>query len=268
MRVGHGLLRREGFRRNDEQRLARVQAPQHRRDVVAVDVADEVELQPRRHERRQRTQRHARPEIGAADADVHDMPDAAAGAHVFGEGQRPVEHIVNLVAEGRRTARGPQCRVQHRPSLGHVDRFAGEHGVALGLDAALAGQLDEQPPRSFVPQILRQVGEHFRCLDTEAIEAPADRERKHRASPACDRAPRSGRATQPMPSCDRSAWTPRHPGRTGSSSPHDAAKPRPAPLPAHFSTTWVARSRNRGGNDSPRSRAARALRTSSKRVGS
>ena len=43
------------------------------------------------------------------------------------------------------TPRGrPQRHVHHRPVLGGVDVLAGEHGVATGLDATLAGQLEQR----------------------------------------------------------------------------------------------------------------------------
>ena len=84
-----------------------------RRDVVAVDVADEVQRQAAVGEGVERQHRHLRPEVAAADADVDDMADATGGdvAHPLGVGQHGVEHAMHLVAEQalRRAARAARC---------------------------------------------------------------------------------------------------------------------------------------------------------------
>ncbi len=159
-RVGHRLLRREGFGGDDEERLLRTQAPQHARQVVAVDIADEVHRELRMHEGFERHHRHLRPEIAAADADVDDVADAAGRgvAHALDIRQHRVEHAVHLVGERSAAARRAQRGMQHGAAFGGVDGRAGEHRVALRLDAALARQVVQEVQRGGVDQVLRQVG--------------------------------------------------------------------------------------------------------------
>ena len=93
-------------------------------------------------ERAQCLVRHRRTEVGAADADVDDVPDAPAGvagplARTDPSGERG--HLVQDRVHGRhdvlavdldhRVARRAQRGVQHRPVLGDVDLLAAEHGV-------------------------------------------------------------------------------------------------------------------------------------------
>ncbi|MBK6865518.1 MAG: hypothetical protein IPG91_19405, partial [Ideonella sp.] len=130
-------------RRRPESQLA-----QHGRDVVAVDVGDEVHCEAGLRKRVQRRHGHLCTEVAAADADVDDMPDAARGtvAHAFGEGEHCIEHCMHLgrdrVAHDRRRA---QRGVQHRTAFGQVDRVAAQHRVAAARDIAFARQIGEPP---------------------------------------------------------------------------------------------------------------------------
>jgi hypothetical protein len=88
-------------------------------DVVAVDVRDEVHREARIGERRQRRDRHLRPEVAAADADVDDVaerPRRVAGArpHRLGEGEHRLAPGVHLVGERRRARRRAQGRCAAR----------------------------------------------------------------------------------------------------------------------------------------------------------
>ncbi len=153
------------------------EALQHARQLMAVDVRDEVEALARRGELGQRQHRHLRAEVGAADTDVDHVGDRVVGAHLLGIGQHRVErgvHFPQLVRglpAGRRVGRRAQQRVQHGAVFGVVDVLAGEHGVAVSLEAALAGQLEQQLFGARVDQVLRQVGEDIRRLLAEAGEA-------------------------------------------------------------------------------------------------
>ncbi len=99
------------------------------------------------------------------------MPLAAVSRTLSRIGQHAVEHLVHLVAEGPLPARRAQRGVQHRPAFGDVDRLAGEHGIAPGLQAAFARQLEQQAQREHVDAVLGQVGEHLGRLDAEAGKA-------------------------------------------------------------------------------------------------
>ena len=79
---------------------------------------------------------------------------------------------MHVVAVQARAARCAQRRVQHGPALGGVDGLAGEHGVALRFQAALARQVEQEVLRRGVDQVLGQVGEDLGRLQAEGIESP------------------------------------------------------------------------------------------------
>jgi hypothetical protein len=144
---------------------------------MAVDVRDEVKALARRGEFGERQHRHLRAEVGAADADVDHVGDRVVAAHLLGIGQHRVErfmHLAQLVGRlaDLRIGGGAQQRVQHGAVFGVVDVLAREHRVAVRLEAALAGQREQQLFGARVDQVLGQVGEHMRRLLAEALEAP------------------------------------------------------------------------------------------------
>jgi hypothetical protein len=55
--------------------------------------------------------------------------------------------------------------VQHGAAFGAVDGVAAQQGVAPGLDAALARQLEQELQRRRVEQVLAQVGKDFGRLE-------------------------------------------------------------------------------------------------------
>ena len=98
----------------------------------------------------QRVVHHHRAQIRAADADVDDGLDALTGragplaaAQPVGEVAHPVQHLVHvgddvLAVDGQLgAARQPQRGVQHGAVLRGVDVHAGEHRVAVLLEAAV-----------------------------------------------------------------------------------------------------------------------------------
>ena len=130
---------------------------QRRIDVVAVDVGDEMHAQARMRKTAQRAAHHLRAQVGAADADVDDVGDRLAGmaepfavAHGVGEGLDAGQHGMHVVTDilaidvQCAAARRAQGGVQHGAVFGHIDFFAGEHGIALRFDAALARQMRTQ----------------------------------------------------------------------------------------------------------------------------
>jgi hypothetical protein len=113
---------------------------------------------------------HLRTEVGAADADVHDVADRlarvaqpGAGADAVGEGGHPVEHGVHIghdivaVDLDALALRCPQGDVQHRAVLGDVDVLAAEHRVDAVPQPALLGQRDEEAHRLVGHPVLRVV---------------------------------------------------------------------------------------------------------------
>ncbi len=93
-----------------------------------------MRVQPRLREMLQSMHDHLRPEIRAADTDVHHMADPLAGV----TGPRAVAHLVrerghlgffgaDFLLKGRVVSGGTQGRMQYRAMLRHVDDIAGEH---------------------------------------------------------------------------------------------------------------------------------------------
>ena len=142
MGVGHRLQRREGFRRDDEQRLRRIEVVDGLREVGAIDVRHEAERHGAVAVMLEGLVGHHRPEVGAADADVDDVADALAGvalpgaaADAVAEVRHLVEHGVDLghhvlaVDDDRCAARRAQGHVQDGAVFRDVDLVAPEHGV-------------------------------------------------------------------------------------------------------------------------------------------
>ena len=155
--VGHGLERREGFRRNDEQRLPGIEVARRFDEIGPIDVRHE----PERHRALaivlQRLVSHNRAEIGAADADIDDVPDAlarmalpVAAPHAVDESAHAIEDRMNLrddvfaVDDDRGSPRRAQRDMQHGAALGNVDLLAAKHRVDALAQARLLGELDEQ----------------------------------------------------------------------------------------------------------------------------
>jgi hypothetical protein len=84
--VAQGLGRAEGLGGDDEQGARGLQRRQHGGQLVAVHVGDEVQARPVHVAAgAQRLHHHARPQIGAADADVHHVGDAGIRPHGLGQ---------------------------------------------------------------------------------------------------------------------------------------------------------------------------------------
>ncbi len=139
-------------------------------DVGTVDVGDEVQREPRMREGAKRRRYHRRPEIGAADANVHDIGERHAGAacdpsvaQPLGEVRagRPhranVRHNVVAVDQHRVPREVAQRRVQNRPVLGRVDRRACEHRIASLLPRRRSRQVGEQRQRVAGDAVLRVI---------------------------------------------------------------------------------------------------------------
>ena len=179
--VAQGLLGGEGLGHHDEQRRLRIDPVQHVGQRCAVHVGHEVHRQALVANRAQRFADHLRPEVGAADADVHDVGDRlaavalpAAAAHPVGEAAHLVEHVAHprhhvLAADqDGLVAACAQRPVQHRAVLGDVHRRAGEHLVARLLQPAGTGQGHQRIHRGGGDAVLGIVEEYPGGLDGEA----------------------------------------------------------------------------------------------------
>ena len=127
---------------------------------------------------------HRRAQVRAADADVDHVADRFAGiaapaplAHRCGEladalaYRRHGRHHVLAIDLEARARRRAQRHMQHRAAFGIVDRHAGEHLVAGGLEPALTRQRKQQLERPGVDAVLRIVEGQARGGEREALEA-------------------------------------------------------------------------------------------------
>ena len=175
-RVGEGLERAERLRAHDEEGLLGIEPAHRLPEVVAVDVAHEPELEVALREGAQRVVGHGRAEVGAADADVHDVADAlpvcpvhAPGAHAVGEVGHPAEdgvHVgddVDAVDLDARPFGSAQRDVEHGAVLGDVDVLAREHRVDAIAQPGPLGEREQQRHRLVGDQVLRVV-------DVEAVD--------------------------------------------------------------------------------------------------
>src|SRR5262249_58522038 len=90
MRVGHRLERCEGLRRDDEQRLRRIEIACRLDEIAAIDIGDEAKGHRTIAVVFECLVGHDWPEVGATDTDVDDVADSLAGelftlpsAHAF-----------------------------------------------------------------------------------------------------------------------------------------------------------------------------------------
>src|SRR3954463_12461704 len=101
--VGHGLERGECFGRDDEQRLGGIEILNSLGEVGAIDVRNEAEGEIALGVMLERLIGHDGTEVGAADADVHDIADAlscvtlpVAAANTIREGSHAVEYGMHI----------------------------------------------------------------------------------------------------------------------------------------------------------------------------
>ncbi len=168
--VDHGLEGGEGLRGDDEERCLRADPLEHRRQVIAVEIGDEMHRDVRPPIGLERFHRGLRAEMRAADADIDDVPDRGpggaapgAGVHALHEIAHPLElgpHRGHDIAAGdRKGALGAvaQGDMKRRPPFGEIDRLAGEHAPPPALEIGGAGEREEPSPGLFVGAVLRIV---------------------------------------------------------------------------------------------------------------
>ena len=123
---------------------------------MPIDIADEVETLALHHERLQRTHRHPRPQIGAADADIDHIGDLRPGAHRLRKRQELRTDRIHLVPDRLKVGRQPSGRrrtqqpVHHLPLFGRVDGTPAEHGIAQGTNLLLLRQAQQGLHHAFI----------------------------------------------------------------------------------------------------------------------
>ena len=144
--VGHRLQGGKGFGRNYKEGFRWIKILDRLREVGAIDIGNEPERQGSIAIVFERLVGHHRPQVGAPNADVDDVPNTLAGVaqqdatpdtvgkvgHLV---QRGVDlwHHVLTVHDDNCSLRGAQGHVQHGSLFGEVDLFTPEHGVPSEL---------------------------------------------------------------------------------------------------------------------------------------
>ena len=157
--VGEGLERGEGLGDDDHERGLGVQTLELLGLIVGVDVGDVAAVDTGVGIGTQGLVGHDRAQVGATDADGHQVLDLLAGnalpltgAHALGESVHAVKDLVHVgddvLAVNDELAllacRTAKRGVQDGTVLGGVDVLAGEHGVAALLELHLAGKIAQQ----------------------------------------------------------------------------------------------------------------------------
>ena len=170
--VGEGLERSEGLGDDNHERGLGIQATELLGLVVGVDVGDIAAVDTGVGIGTQSLVSHDRAQVGATDADGHQVLDLLAGnalpltgANALGEGIHAVEDLVHVgddvLAVDDELAllgcRAAQRGVQNGAVLGGIDVLAGEHGVAALLELHLAGKIAQQLDGLIGHQVLGQI---------------------------------------------------------------------------------------------------------------
>ena len=184
--VGEGLERGEGLGDDDYERGLGIQALELLGLVVGVDVGDIAAVDTGVGIGTQGLVSHDRAQIGAADADGHQVLDLLAGnalpltgAHALGEGIHAVEDLVHVGDDvlavddelALLACRAAQRGVQDSAVLGGVDVLAGEHGVAALLELHLAGKIAQQLDGLIGHQVLRQIEVQVTGVKAQLVHA-------------------------------------------------------------------------------------------------
>ena len=184
--VGEGLERGEGLGDDDYERGLGIQALELLGLVVGVDVGDVAAVDTGVGIGTQSLVGHDRAQVGAADADGHQVLDLLAGnalpltgAHALGEGIHAVQDLVHVGDDvlavddelALLACRAAQRGVQDSAVLGGVDVLAGEHGVAALLELHLAGKIAQQLDGLIGHQVLRQIEVQVTGVKAQLVHA-------------------------------------------------------------------------------------------------
>ena len=157
--IQHRLLGGERLADHDEQGGPRIERLQKRSQLRPVEIRHIVHTQRRVADGAQRLINHLRPQIGAADAYIHDvanrhalMPHALAGTQRFSKLAHPLPGTLHLwhhiaLRIGERRCRAAQRDMQNSTIFGDVDVITGEHPSNPLGEERLFRQLDQQGKR-------------------------------------------------------------------------------------------------------------------------
>ena len=184
--VGEGLERGEGLGDDDHERGLGIQTLELLGLVVGVDVGDVAAIDTGVGIGTQGFVSHDRAQVGAADADGHQVLDLLAGnalpltgAHALGEGIHAIEDLVHVGDDvlavddelALLACRAAQRGVQDSAVLGGVDVLAREHGVAALLELHLASKIAQELDGLIGHQVLGQVEVQVTGVKAQLVHA-------------------------------------------------------------------------------------------------
>ena len=184
MSVGQRFLRRESFRRHDKKRRFRRKILQRFGDVGAVDIGNEMRVEPFLRVGFERLGHHDRTEIGAADTDVDKVGDRLARVtfplsradrvgeclHVLKHGV-DFRHHVLAIDHDRAIGAVAQRNMEHGSVLGNVDLLSAEHFFCPAGDVAVDRQVAKQFQRLFGDAVLGKIKKEPLEFKREFLEA-------------------------------------------------------------------------------------------------
>ena len=184
--VGEGLERGESLGNDDHERGLGIEALELLCLIVGVNVGDVTAVDTGVGVGTQGLVGHDRAQVGATDADGHQMLDLLAGnalpltgAHALGEGIHAVEDLVHVGDDvlavddelALLACRAAQRGVQDGAVLGGVDVLAGEHGVAALLELHLAGKIAQQLDGLIGHKVLGQIEVQVTSVKAQLVHA-------------------------------------------------------------------------------------------------
>src|SRR5215468_10298520 len=148
--VGHGFQRGKGFGRYDKQRFRRIEIAYRFREVSAIDIGNEAEGHISLAVVLESFIGHDRPEIGAANADVHDVTNALTSVtcpRAASDAVRKISHLVEYrvdlrdhvlsIDEDACVLRRTKRHMQNRALFRDVYLVSAKHGVESRAQAGL-----------------------------------------------------------------------------------------------------------------------------------
>ena len=183
MCVEHGLGRGERLRGHEEQRAFGAHARQHMAQLMAVDIGDEMKPLVGAAPIFERIDHDFRSQMRAAYADIDDVGDLGARAHLLGQREHRVQRVMHRVqrrahrsrhgtlAQQPAVARHAQQPVHRGTLFGSIDGRAGEHLVAALRQTALLCEVCQQLLGCGRDAVLGQISKYMRRLLAQRREA-------------------------------------------------------------------------------------------------
>jgi len=182
--IRHGFESGERLGADDEQGLVGIQVASRLDEIRAINIGNKTEGQVSLAVILQRFICHHGPKIRAADANIDHVSNSLArmafprpAANLPGKLRHFVQNIVNLgnnirtIDEHLFAFGSAQCNMKNGTVLGHVDFFAGKHGVYVCSQTRLLRKINQQTERIGRDAVLRIVEVQSQSLQRKAFAA-------------------------------------------------------------------------------------------------